>query len=106
MIEIHNDSKLYYGAPKINYILSTKDNQISIKRIQWLRKETNIKSFNVEKSRSTQRNKRLMSLKKYKETFIWNYFKIVSNINYIHTLKQYPSDDFLPSLKGLILCTF
>ena len=54
IIEIHNDSKRRYGAPKIHKELQKQGYTISLKRVQRLMKKAGIKSITVKKFRPTE----------------------------------------------------
>lgn len=48
IIEIHNESKQRYGAPKIHYLLNQEGFNVSIKRVQRLMREAGIRSIVVK----------------------------------------------------------
>src|SRR5699024_11883981 len=60
IIEIHNDSKQRYGAPKIHVKLEQEGYQVSLKRVQRLMKKANIKSIIVKKFRPTSSNEKVV----------------------------------------------
>src|SRR5699024_6417362 len=60
IIEIHNDSKKRYGAPKIHRQLVTKGYQISLKRVQRLMKKAGIQSIIVRKFRPTPSKEKVL----------------------------------------------
>ncbi|MCU9600882.1 IS3 family transposase [Pallidibacillus thermolactis] len=53
IIEIHEESKKRYGAPKIHKILVKQGHEISLNRVQRLMKEAGIQSIIVKKFRPT-----------------------------------------------------
>src|SRR5690606_415766 len=53
IIEIHEESKKRYGAPKIHKILVKQGHEISLNCVQRLMKETGIQSIIVKKFRPT-----------------------------------------------------
>src|SRR5690625_5279645 len=60
IIEIHNESKQRYGAPKIHYILREEGHQVSLKRVQRLMKKANIRSIIVKKFRPTSSKEKVV----------------------------------------------
>src|SRR5690625_5355621 len=53
IIQIHEESKKRYGAPKIHKILEKQGHKISFKRVQRLMKKAGIQSIIVKKFRPT-----------------------------------------------------
>src|SRR5699024_2908 len=53
LIEIYQESKQRYGAPKIHHLLVMEGYQVSLKRVQRLMKKAYIKSITVKKFRPT-----------------------------------------------------
>jgi len=91
IIEIHNESKHRYGAPKIHYILREEGHQVSLKRVQRLMKKANIRSIIVKKFRPTSSKEKVVE----RENILQRDFstetineKWVGDITYIHTLKH------------------
>src|SRR5699024_4942175 len=60
IIEIHNESKNRYGAPKIHYIIREEGHQVSLKRVQRLMKKANIRSIIVKKFRPTSSKEKVV----------------------------------------------
>lgn len=91
IIEIHNDSKQRYGAPKIHVKLEQEGYQVSLKRVQRLMKKANIKSIIVKKFRPASSNEKVVE----RENILQRDFytksineKWVGDITYINTLKD------------------
>src|SRR5690625_3386803 len=91
IIEIHNESKKRYGAPKIHHLLVEKGHQVSIKRVQRLMKKAHIRSITVKKFRPTQSKETVVE----RENILEQDFstetineKWVGDITYIHTLRD------------------
>ena len=91
IIEIHDDSKKRYGAPKIYKALQKQGYTISLKRVQRLMKKAGIKSITVKKFRPTASKHNVEE----RENIIMRDFstttineKWVGDITYIHTLRH------------------
>ncbi|WP_238456063.1 IS3 family transposase [Lederbergia galactosidilytica] len=91
IIQIHEDSKKRYGAPKIHEILVKQGHKISINRVQRLMKKAGIQSIIVKKFRSTPSKEKVEEreniLKRDFTTTAINQ-KWVGDITYIHTLRD------------------
>lgn len=91
IIQIYNENKCRYGAPKIQKTLEKSGAYISIKRVQRLMKELNIRSIVIKKFRPTKSTKKVLErvnlLKQDFKTTKLNE-KWVGDITYIHTLKD------------------
>lgn len=91
IIEIHNESKQRYGAPKIHYLLNQEGFSVSIKRVQRLMREAGIRSIVVKKYRPTPSKEQVVErkniLKRDFSTTTINE-KWVGDITYIHTIKD------------------
>lgn len=88
---IHEDSKGIYGAPKIHKVLENEGSQISLKRVQRLMSDLDIKSVIIKKYRPYS-NKKVIEGKEnvlnrdFTTTTINE--KWVGDITYIHTLRD------------------
>ena len=91
ILQIYNENKCRYGAPKIQKTLEKSGTYISIKRVQRLMKELNIRSIVIKKFRPTKSTKKVLErvnlLKQDFKTTKLNE-KWVGDITYIHTLKD------------------
>ncbi|MCM3742471.1 IS3 family transposase [Oceanobacillus luteolus] len=91
IIQIHEDSKKRYGAPKIHEILVKQGHKISINRVQRLMKKAGIQSIIVKKFRPTPSKEKVEEreniLKRDFTTTAINQ-KWVGDITYIHTLRD------------------
>ncbi len=91
IIEIYNDSKKRYGAPKIHRVLQKKGYHVSLKRVQRLMKKAGIQSIIVKKFRPTPSKENVVerdnildrdfSTSKINE-------KWVGDITYVYTLRD------------------
>lgn len=91
ILKIYYDSKKRYGAPKIHNRLITKGYKISLKRVQKLMKELDIRSitvkkFNPYKSKNKVEERENVLNRDFSTTTINE--KWVADITYIHTLKD------------------
>lgn len=91
IVEIHNESKKRYGAPKIHQVLLKQGHTISLKRVQRLMKEAGIQSIIIKKFRPTPSKEKVEDrdniLKRDFSTTGINQ-KWVGDITYIHTLRD------------------
>nr|WP_281269904.1 IS3 family transposase [Gracilibacillus dipsosauri] len=90
IIEIHQESKLRYGAPKIHHLLVKEGYRVSLKRVQRLMKKADIKSITVKKFRPTPSKEKVVE----RENILQRDFsthtineKWVGDITYIYTFK-------------------
>lgn len=91
ILEIYNDSKQRYGAPKIHKSLLKLGYNISLKRVQRLMQKLGIKSITVKKYKPQSSNKKVIEgknilnqdFKSDKPNQKW-----VTDITYIYTLKH------------------
>lgn len=91
IIEIYNESKHRYGAPKIQKSLEQSGYYVSIKRVQRLMKQLGIHSIVIKKFRPTRSGKKVVERKNIlKQDFSTTTIneKWVGDITYIHTLKD------------------
>ena len=91
ILEIYTESNRRYGAPKIQKILETSGQNISIKRVQRLMKQLNIHSIVIRKFRPAKINKKVVereNLLKQNFTATKINEKWVGDITYIYTLKD------------------
>ncbi len=91
MIEIHQDSKGRYGAPKIHYLLNREGFSISQKKVQRLMNKADIRSITRKKFRPQGSKDRVIERpnllqQDFKTTSINE--KWVADITYIHTLRD------------------
>ncbi|AYK05658.1 IS3 family transposase [Brevibacillus laterosporus] len=91
MIEIYQDSKGRYGAPKIHYLLNREGFSISQKKVQRLMIKADIRSITRKKFRPQGSKDRVMERpnllqQDFKTTSINE--KWVADITYIHTLRE------------------
>ncbi len=91
IIQIHQESRGRYGAPKIHQTLLKQGFQVSIKRVQRLMKKENIRSIIVKKykphsSKSTVEERINLLEQDFSTTTINE--KWVADITYIHTRKD------------------
>src|SRR5690606_2280926 len=63
IIEIHNESKKRYGAPKFQYLLNEEVFVVSIHGVQRLRREAGSRSIFVKKYRPTSTKEQLVERK-------------------------------------------
>ncbi|MDY0406672.1 IS3 family transposase [Virgibacillus sp. 179-BFC.A HS] len=91
IIQIHEESKKRYGAPKIHETLEKQGHKISLKRVQRLMKVADIRSIIVKKFRPTPSKEKVEE----RENIINRDFstttinqKWVGDITYIHTLRD------------------
>ena len=91
IIEIYQESKQRYGAPKIHHLLVMEGYQVSLKRVQRLMKKADIKSITVKKFRPTPSKEKVVE----RENILQRDFsthtineKWVGDITYIYTLKH------------------
>lgn len=61
IIDIHNGSRQRYCAPKIHHLLVQEGYQVSIKRVQHLMQNANIRSITVKKFRPTPSQKKVVN---------------------------------------------
>ncbi len=91
IIQIHEDSKKRYGAPKIHEILVKQGHKISLNRVQRLMKKAGIQSIIVKKFRPTSSKEKVEEreniIKRDFSTTAINQ-KWVGDITYIHTLRD------------------
>ena len=91
IIQIHEDSKKRYGAPKIHEILVKQGHKISLNRVQRLMKKAGIQSIIVKNFRPTPSKEKVEEreniLKRDFTTTAINQ-KWVGDITYIHTLRD------------------
>jgi len=91
ILDIYNDSKKRYGAPKIHNILISRGYKISLKRVQKLMKKLEIKSIIIKKFKPyTSKNKVVGKENILKRDFTADSInqKWVTDITYIYTLKD------------------
>jgi putative transposase len=89
--QIHLDSKERYGAPKIHHVLMQNGFELSLKRVQRLMKQANIRSITKKKYRpypSKQKVVQLDNLLKRDFSTTTINEKWVADITYIHTLRD------------------
>jgi putative transposase len=89
--QIHLDSKERYGAPKIHHVLLQTGYQLSLKRVQRLMKQANIRSITKKKYRPYSSKQKVVQLKNLlKRDFSTTTIneKWVADITYIHTLRD------------------
>ncbi|QTR72087.1 IS3-like element ISBce13 family transposase [Bacillus cytotoxicus] len=91
IIQIHQDSRGRYGAPKIHQTLLEQGFQVSVKRVQRLMKKENIRSIILKKykphsSKSTIEERINLLEQDFSTTTINE--KWVADITYIHTQKD------------------
>lgn len=91
IVQIHEESKKRYGAPKIHEILVKQGHKISLNRVQCLMKDTGIQSIIVKKFRPTPSKEKVEE----RENILNRDFsttginqKWVGDITYIHTLRD------------------
>ncbi|KGX83783.1 integrase, partial [Pontibacillus litoralis JSM 072002] len=91
IIQIHEESKKRYGAPKIHEILEKQGHKISLNRVQRLMKKADIRSIIVKKFRPTPSKEKVEE----RENIINRDFstttinqKWVGDITYIHMLRD------------------
>jgi len=91
IVDIYNQSKKRYGAPKIHYILQQEGYVISLKRVQRLMKKADIRSITVKKFRPTPSKEKVVE----RENILQRDFstqtkteKWVGDITYVHTRQQ------------------
>lgn len=60
IVQIHEESKERYGAPKIHEMLEKQGHKISLKRVQRLMKEAGIRSIIVKKFRPTPSKEKIV----------------------------------------------
>src|SRR5699024_11640422 len=91
IIEIYNESKHRYGAPKIHRLLIKEGHHVSLKRVQRLMKKAGVKSITVKKFRPTSSKEKVVE----RENILQRDFstttineKWVGDITYIYTLKH------------------
>lgn len=89
IIEIHQESKQRYGAPKIHHLLIKEGYRVSLKRVQRLMKKADIRSITVKKFRPTPSKEKVVE----RENILERNFstkrineKWVGDITYINTL--------------------
>lgn len=91
IVEIHNESKKRYGAPKIHQVLLKQGYTVSLKRVQRLMKVAGIQSIIIKKFRPTPSKEKVEDrdniLKRDFSTTGINQ-KWVGDITYIHTLRD------------------
>ena len=90
-MQVYNNSKHRYGAPKIHKILAKDGTQISLKRVQRLMRSMELKSIVVKKYKPYPSNKKVIERKNilnrdFSTTSINQ--KWVGDITYIHTVKD------------------
>jgi putative transposase len=91
MLQIYQESKERYGAPKIHYILRSEGFEISLKRTQRLMKKSGIRSITKKKYRpqtSSQKVVERPNLLEQDFTTTSINEKWVADITYIHTLRD------------------
>ena len=92
LIDVYNDSKKRYGAPKLKEILKSKYPRLSIKRVQRHMKALGIKSIVYKKYRPHKSETPVYELGEnvLNRDFSTNspHEKWVTDITYIHTLKD------------------
>lgn len=91
IIEIHQESKQRYGAPKIHYLLKQDGFKVSLKRVQRLMKKANIRSIVKKKYKPYPSKKQVMERENLlQQDFTTNTIneKWMADITYIHTLKD------------------
>lgn len=91
IIEIHQESKGRYGAPKIHYLLKGEDISVSLKRTQRLMKKADIRSITRKKfcpqsSKAIVMERPNILEQDFTTTTINE--KWVADITYIHTLRD------------------
>ena len=91
IIEVYEESKKRYGAPKIHETLEKQGHKISLKRVQRLMKKAGIQSITVKKFRPTPSKEKVEEreniIKRDFSTTTINQ-KWVGDITYIHTLRD------------------
>lgn len=91
IMQLYNNSKRRYGAPKIHKLLAKDGTQISLKRVQRLMRSMDLKSIVVKKYKPYPSNKKVIERKNilnrdFSTTTINQ--KWVGDITYIHTVKD------------------
>ena len=91
IVDIYNQSKKRYGAPKIHHILQQEGYYVSLKRVQRLMKKVGIKSITVKKFRPMPSKEKVVE----RENILQRDFstqtrneKWVGDITYVHTLQH------------------
>lgn len=91
IIEIHEESKQRYGAPKIHYLLNQEGYKVSLKRVQRLMKKADIRSIVKKKYKPYPSKEEVVERDNLlQQDFSTNTMneKWVADITYIHTLKE------------------
>ncbi len=91
IVEIHEESGKRYGAPKIHHLLEEEGYNVSLKRVQRLMQQADVKSITVKKYRPTPSKEKVVEreniLKRDFSTKTMNE-KWVGDITYINTLRH------------------